>query len=445
MPALLLLLAVASCGAEPTLAPENAAPPPSVAGQTINTGPEQNRVRAEKVEALAAEVPAAIAEDGKLAVGVNGEGSPPLVFPATDDTTLIGVETDLAQLVADVLGLELELQNSSWENLFLAVKSGKYEAVFNNVTVTEERKDTYDFATYRVDQLGWQVPAASSIKEIAKPADIAGLRVSVGSGTNQEKILLDWDEQNKRAGLKPAEILYYQKYGDVLLALKSGRVQAYFGPNPSIAYNIAVSGDSRIVGTASGAGPDLQGLIAAMTKKGNGLAGPVVPLAGVTVPLPDGWEVAATVAGVQLSGENVAGRPDAEAVPLTAADVPEMLDLVGRTQPGPFLPRTIELGGYLGIRREGALVAMAGRRLRPPGWTEISAVCTDEAFRGRGLATRLVLAVAAGIRARGETPFMHAAASNTGAIRLYESLGFRLRRTATFLAVRVPEPAQGRR
>ncbi|MET8002067.1 GNAT family N-acetyltransferase [Nonomuraea glycinis] len=177
------------------------------------------------------------------------------------------------------------------------------------------------------------------------------------------------------------------------------------------------------------------------------LAGPgaVVPLAGVTVPLPDGWEVAATVAGVQLSGENVAGRPDAEAVPLTAADVPEMLDLVGRTQPGPFLPRTIELGGYLGIRREGALVAMAGRRLRPPGWTEISAVCTDEAFRGRGLATRLVLAVAAGIRARGETPFMHAAASNTGAIRLYESLGFRLRRTATFLAVRVPEPAQGRR
>ena len=100
---------------------------------------------------------------------------------------------------------------------------------------------------------------------------------------------------------------------------------------------------------------------------------------------------------------------------------------------------------YLGIRREGALVAMAGRRLRPPGWTEISAVCTDEAFRGRGLATRLVLAVAAGIRARGETPFMHAAASNTGAIRLYESLGFRLRRTATFLAVRVPEPARGRR
>ena len=72
-----------------------------------------------------------------------------------------------------------------------------------------------------------------------------------------------------------------------------------------------------------------------------------------------------------------------------------MLDLVARTEPGPFLPRTIEMGTYLGIRRGGALVAMAGERLHPPGWTEISAVCTDDAYRSRGLGTRLVLAVAA--------------------------------------------------
>ncbi|GAA1017456.1 ABC transporter substrate-binding protein [Acrocarpospora pleiomorpha] len=277
VPAFLLLLAAAACGEEPTLTPADApsSAAPAVGGQTINIGPDQNRVRAGKVHAIAAQVPAAIAEDGKLTVGFSGEGSPPLVFPATDDTTLIGVETDLAQLVADVLGLEIAPENSSWENLFLGTKSGKYEVVFNNVTVTEERKDTYDFATYRIDQLGWQVIDSSPIKEIGKPADIAGLRVSVDSGTNQEKILLDWDEQNKQAGLKPAEIQYYHKYGDALLALKSGRIQAYFGPNPAIAYNIAVSGGSRIVGTASGAGPDLQGLIAAMTKKDNGLVKPV--------------------------------------------------------------------------------------------------------------------------------------------------------------------------
>lgn len=131
--------------------------------------------------------------------------------------------------------------------------------------------------------------------------------------------------------------------------------------------------------------------------------------------------------------------PDAEAVRLGPADVPDMLDLVERTQPGPFEPRTVELGTYLGIRRDGALVAMAGERLHPPGWTEISAVCTDPGHRGEGLATRLILAVAHGIRERGETPFLHTAASNTGAIRLYESLGFRLRRRVRFMAARVPE------
>ncbi|WP_127359391.1 GNAT family N-acetyltransferase [Actinacidiphila soli] len=172
-------------------------------------------------------------------------------------------------------------------------------------------------------------------------------------------------------------------------------------------------------------------------------AGALVPLAAVRVPPPGEWEVEFHAEGVQLVDESVAAAPDEEAVRLGPGDVPEMLALVERTRPGPFLPRTIEMGTYLGIRRDGALVAMAGERLHPPGWTEISAVCTDDAYRGQGLASRLVLAVAAGIRERGEIPFMHAAAENTNAIRLYESLGFRLRRRTAFSAARVP--AQRRR
>jgi ribosomal protein S18 acetylase RimI-like enzyme len=170
------------------------------------------------------------------------------------------------------------------------------------------------------------------------------------------------------------------------------------------------------------------------------LAGPggQVLLTGPHTAPPDGWETAELGAGVQLVDAGVDARPDAEAVRLGPADVPEILDLVGRTKPGPFLPRTIELGTYLGIRHGGVLVAVAGERLRPPGWTEISAVCTDPAFRGRGLATRLVLAVAAGIKSRGETPFMHAAGTNTTAIRLYESLGFRIRRRPDFVMARAP-------
>lgn len=115
-----------------------------------------------------------------------------------------------------------------------------------------------------------------------------------------------------------------------------------------------------------------------------------------------------------------------------------MLDLVARTQPGPFLPRTHEMGTYLGIRRGGALVAMAGERLRPPGWSEISAVCTDPAHRGLGLGSRLVRAVGAVIRERGDVPFLHATATNTAAVRVYEGLGFTLRRTVEFAAFRVP-------
>lgn len=155
---------------------------------------------------------------------------------------------------------------------------------------------------------------------------------------------------------------------------------------------------------------------------------------------PAGWSIVEGGEGVQITGEDVAGEPDDSLLVLTAADVPEMLDLVQRTQPGPFEPRTIELGGYLGIRSDdGRLVAMAGRRLNPPGWVEISAVCTDAEFRGRGYAARLVLAVAHGIRADGLVPLLHAAGSNTNAIRLYEQLGFRLRRRPSFVLVRADD------
>ncbi|MEV4349993.1 GNAT family N-acetyltransferase [Actinoplanes sp. NPDC049596] len=147
---------------------------------------------------------------------------------------------------------------------------------------------------------------------------------------------------------------------------------------------------------------------------------------------PPGWEIGSRNQGVQLVGSAVRAEADPEAVTLTRVDVPEMLDLVARTRPGPFENRTVELGAYLGIRRDGRLIAMAGERLRLSGHTEISAVCTDPAFRGHGLARRLVSAVAAGIVARGETPFLHAAIGNTNAIRLYEKMGFSVRRPVNF-------------
>lgn len=154
---------------------------------------------------------------------------------------------------------------------------------------------------------------------------------------------------------------------------------------------------------------------------------------------PEGWEILGRGEGVQLvQTEALSPRPDGEAVVLGVADVPEMLALVERNEPGPFRPRTHELGRYVGFRREGKLIAMAGERLHPEGWTEISAVATDVEHRGQGLASRLVLDVAFHIQERGDRALLHAAATNAGAIAVYERLGFTLRRRTTFSFVRTP-------
>jgi ribosomal protein S18 acetylase RimI-like enzyme len=110
----------------------------------------------------------------------------------------------------------------------------------------------------------------------------------------------------------------------------------------------------------------------------------------------------------------------------------------------PDEPGAADWADLAALAGPGAVVALAGVRVPPPAdWTEISAVCTDERWRGYGFASWLTRMLVAGIRARGDTPFLHALASNAGAIGLYEALGFQFRRTMAFSAVRVPdaEPA----
>ncbi len=176
-------------------------------------------------------------------------------------------------------------------------------------------------------------------------------------------------------------------------------------------------------------------------------SGGTVALTGETGQPPTGWRLVLDIPGVQMVSEGpdrtstaASSGPPPEEVPvvLGEGDVRDMLALVAETQPGPFLAGTIGFGGYVGIRREGRLVAMAGERLQPPGYVEISAVATDPAHRGQGLAELLVRTVMSAATDRGAVPFLHAASDNVGAIRLYQRLGFTLRRAVSFMVVQAP-------
>ncbi len=152
--------------------------------------------------------------------------------------------------------------------------------------------------------------------------------------------------------------------------------------------------------------------------------------------VPPGWTRVMDIPGGQYvyDGPTIA-PPSAEIVPLGRADVPQMLELVELARPGPFREQTVELGGYRGIRDGERLIAMAGRRIQPAGWVEISAVCTHPDYRGQGLGVAILHAVLADIAGSGRQAFLHVAGINTGAAALYRKLGFTQSREVVFIGL----------
>ncbi|CAI2028224.1 Sulfate starvation-induced protein 7 [Serratia fonticola] len=205
-------------------------------------------------------------EPGTLTVAISALNSPPLALLASDNKTRIGSDPDIARLLADSLGLKLKLVPTAWEDWPLGITSGRYDVALVNIAVTEQRKTKFDFATYRADSLAFSVKSTSDIQSISKPEDVAGLRVIVGSGTNQERILLGWNEQNQREGLKPAQPIYLTDDASGNLYIQSGRADVMFGPQSVAAYKAALTGQTRVVGL----GPK-KAYVATTTKKGNGL------------------------------------------------------------------------------------------------------------------------------------------------------------------------------
>jgi len=249
------------------------------ASSTFNLSPDQHgQIRTTPDAAAVKAIPATFpfAAKDELVIGMT-VAFPPLGTYATDEKTIVGFDPDLAQLVADGLGRRLKIVALAWEDWPLAVQSGKVDAVLSNVTVTEQRKEKFDFSTYRRDVLGFYVASSSPIKTIREPKDVAGLRVITDSGTNQEKILLAWDKENVAHGLKPVQVQYYDDIAVRDVALRSGRADAILSVNSALAYEAAQRGGIRAVGTISGGWP-IMADVAITTKKGSGLAAPLTLL-----------------------------------------------------------------------------------------------------------------------------------------------------------------------
>lgn len=277
---LCLVLSLTACGADGDAGVTADAEGTVTVGRFSNGAARETRVKVSEVPSISARLPASVARDGKLVIGLGGlpDGFAPLVYTGDDQRTPTGSEPDLGRMVAAVLGLRAEVRNATWDNMFVALDSGKVEVAFSGVTITEERKRKYDFVSYRKDDLAFEVPEKSRWRFRGDYHSLAGRTVAVGAGTNQEKILLGWKRKLAAEG-EDVTVKHFPNNNSLYLALAGGRIDAHFGPHPAVAYHVAQTADTpratRNAGTVSGAGDSLQGLVGTATTKGNGLAAPV--------------------------------------------------------------------------------------------------------------------------------------------------------------------------
>ncbi|WP_455845264.1 ABC transporter substrate-binding protein [Pantoea agglomerans] len=241
---------------------------PAIAAETLDAKNNETPINIAANPQAIAKIPAGFhfVNPGYLTVATTAMNSPPIGLWASDNKTLIGSDPDIARLLADSLGLKLKLVPAAWEDWPLGITAGRYDVAMFNIAVTEERKKKFDFATYRADNHAFAVKTNSAITAIKGREDVAGKRIIVGSGTNQERILLSWDEKNRAQGLAPVQPIYLNDDAAATLALLSGRADASFGPQSLAAWKVASRGQTKIVGH----GP-FRAWVAVTTKKGNGL------------------------------------------------------------------------------------------------------------------------------------------------------------------------------
>ncbi len=234
-----------------------------------------------EVPSIRAKLPKAILKSGKLVIGAGflPAGTPPLGYIGTNQTSLTGDEPDLGRLVSAVFGLQPEIEDVTFQNLFVRLASGQYNVAFSNVTDTEQRQqEGLAFACYRKDQTEFEVLKSSKWNFDGNYKSLAGQVVAVKTGTDLQEVLLVWQKDLQKEG-KSFQIRYFNDENSTYLALDSGRITVYYTSSASVAYHMAQDANSqyptRGAGTESSGGPHLQGLICATTEKTSGLVQPV--------------------------------------------------------------------------------------------------------------------------------------------------------------------------
>ena len=238
------------------------------AGLDMNIDPD--RVRSTPNPELVAMVPDDISADGKLTAGMSAHPSPPLGYRASDNSTVLGLERDIVQLIADKLDLEVEAVPMAWDAWPLRLGSKDIEIFQGNVAVINERLDTLDLSTNRAAYLAFQsrndgTPPLNAIK------DMSGQKVAVIAGTNQDRLLQAWNEELESQGMDPMEISFYANGADYVLAMKAGRVDYALNQYPGARYMSTVDPELTLAGVWSAGWPD-DTLVGTATLRGNGLA-----------------------------------------------------------------------------------------------------------------------------------------------------------------------------
>ncbi|GHI94368.1 MULTISPECIES: ABC transporter substrate-binding protein [Streptomyces] len=234
--AALLTLLLASCGSGGEEIPEDT--------RAADLGRQDVVSAVHEDAALSAALPAQLRESGKLRIG-SGIGVPPVAFSPEDGGPPRGVDIDVSEAVARVLGLRVERKHVSGASLITGLNAGRYDVGTANLAVTEERKQALDFVLYVTDGTGFAVREDSELKKVDDVGRLCGLRVGTGTGTTFEEDLEAASEQCAADGGKPITISTYPDAAAHFLALRQGRVDVLMTTSSVLRYAATQQPDLR--------------------------------------------------------------------------------------------------------------------------------------------------------------------------------------------------------